>query len=149
MCKVTKKYSVFQITHFKNRIVAYINVFAFVYFTIPNHLWLRFRFVNSTTYDNILSALKYYGSTNLCISLVLMCINTQTSVPHACLITKTIQFPPFNTPKIHLDFIAVGTNYWVTICYKTNGILHIRTFTNAKSPHSDLCLLTTYTQTRL
>lgn len=144
-----KKYSVFQIVRFKNYIAIHLSVFAFANSTIPNHLWLRFTFLNSATYYNILSALKYYGSTNLCISLVLMCINTQTSVPHACLMTKTIQFPPFNTPQIHLDFIAVDTNCWVTICYKTNDILHIRTFTNAKSPHSDLCLSTTYTQTRL
>ena len=144
-----KKYSVFQIVRFKNYIAIHLSVFVFANFTIPNHLRLRFTFVNGATYDNILSALKYYGSTNLCISLVLMCINTQTSVPHACLMTKTIQFPPFNTPQIHLDFIAVGTNYWVTICYKTNSILHIRTFTNAKSPHSNLRLSTTYTQTRL
>lgn len=144
-----KKYSVFQIVRFKNYIAIHLSVFIFANFTIPNYLWLKFTFVNSDTYDNILSALKYYGSTNLYISLVLMCINTQTSVLHACLTTKTIQFPPFNTPQIHIDFIAVGTNCWVTTCYKINGILHIRTSTNAKSPHSDLCLSTTYTQTRL
>ena len=144
-----KKYSVFQIVRFKNYIAVHLSVFVFANFTIPNHLWLRFRFVNRAAYDNILSALKYYGSTNLCISLVLMCINTQTSVQHACLMAKTIQFPPFNTPQIHLDFIAVGTSCWVTICYKANGILHIHTFTNAKSPHSNLRLSTTYTQTRL
>ncbi len=107
MCKVMKKYSVFQIVRFKNYIAVHLSVFVFANFTIPNHLWLRFRFVNRAAYDNILSALKYYGSTNLSISLVLMCINTQTSVQHACLMAKTIQFPPFNTPQIHLDFIAM------------------------------------------
>lgn len=144
-----KKYSVFQIVRFKNYIAVHLSVFVFANFTIPNHLWLRFRFVNRAAYDNILSALKYYGSTNLCISLVLMCINTQTSVPHTCLATKTIHIPPSNISQMYFTFIVMGDSGWVTSCCETNGILHIHTFTNAKSPCSDLCLSITYTQIHL